>query len=246
MPKPDTPSFSPDELTLNDLEQNKLEDMGFEEKKPASRPSDSAAFVLVCVALAIIVGYSSSLVLFNNPSAMKWFAIHPPFQTLAVAVFAYGILTLQPTTMSQPQAKARGFARHQMAMFYIGFPLISAGSLAIIYNKYSREAAHFTSWHGTLGIIALAWMLLQIAVGGASAWRGGIGRNPKALYKYHRASGYGLLTLFLVVIHIGGAWSHFGQNNGSTPLRIIAFMVAPLAVLIGVISRSRLSKMQIF
>jgi cytochrome b-561 domain containing protein 2 len=95
-----------------------------------------------------MVVYTWVLVFSNNPSALKYFAVHPPFQTLALGLFTAGILTLQPTSMAQPRAKARGFQRHQIIMLGVAFPILLVGSLAIIYNKYVNESPHFASWHG--------------------------------------------------------------------------------------------------
>lgn len=59
-----------------------------------------------------------------------------------------GILTLQPTTLAQPKAKASAFNRHEFFMFYLGLPSIFLGSLAIIINKSVNGYPHFTTWHG--------------------------------------------------------------------------------------------------
>jgi len=150
--------------------------------------------------------------------------------------------------MAKPKAKARGFGRHQLIMLYMGFPLITAGTLAIIFNKYVHESSHFTTWHGTLGILSISWMLIQIAIGGGSVWYGGrlFGRDPKAVFKYHRASGYGLLVMFMVVIHVGGFWSTFSVKNGSTAIRIICYIVSPITVLVAIGTRARTNKMNFF
>ena len=89
-----------------------------------------------------MVVYTWILIFSNNPASLKFFAVHPPFQVLAIAIFGTGILTLQPTTMSQPKAKARGFKRHQLLMLGAGLPIIAVGSLAIIYSKFARQASH--------------------------------------------------------------------------------------------------------
>ena len=100
----------------------------------------------------------------NDPASLGWFKFHPLLQTLAIGCFTYGkhlariicvspttfcrkgILTLQPT--SQPHTKAAGLQRHQIAIIGLGVPLILAGGLAIILQKNSHDAPHFTTWHG--------------------------------------------------------------------------------------------------
>lgn len=56
-----------------------------------------------------------------------------------------GILTLQPT--ADPETKAEGLARHQIAIIVLGFPTIVLGTSFMIYNKVSHAAPHFTTWH---------------------------------------------------------------------------------------------------
>lgn len=102
-------------------------------------------------------------------------------------------------------------------------------------------------------------MGVQIILGGGSVWFGGqlFGTDPKRMYKYHRsepfsqkgkrrvahahvrASGYFLMILFLLVVHLGGAWSNFSLRNGSTLLRYIAYLLSPLVIVAGVGSRIR-------
>jgi len=91
-------------------------------------------------------------------------------------------------------------------------------------------------------------MVFQILVGGGSVWFGGrlLGRNPKAVYKYHRVSGYPLLILLLVVVHLGGAWSNFAINNMNVIMRFLVFMVCPVLVGIGIGTRIRFNKMPTF
>ena len=62
----------------------------------------------------------------------------------------------------------------------------------------------------------------------------------------HRVSGYPLLALFLVVIHLGGAWSNFAINNMNILMRFIVFLVCPVMVGVGVGARIRFNKMPIF
>lgn len=91
-------------------------------------------------------------------------------------------------------------------------------------------------------------MTIQIILGAGSIWFGGrlFGENPKRMYKYHRVSGYALMILFLVVIHLGGAWSDFSLNNGNTLSRFVAYLVSPVLVITGIATRIRFDKMPIF
>ncbi|KAF9228680.1 hypothetical protein BS17DRAFT_690953, partial [Gyrodon lividus] len=181
------------------------------------------------------------VVLSNNPTSLGWFALHPILQTSAIASFAYGILTLQPTSL--PHTKAAGLQRHQIAMIGIGYPLILVGTLIMIYIKYSHSAAHFTSWHGTFGIISVVWLSIQVLLGAGSVWFGGAlfggGLKAKAVWKYHRLLGYILFPLVLFTAHLAGAWSAWVTANTDFFVRLLAYVIAPIVILAGVYSRVR-------
>ncbi|KAI9569040.1 hypothetical protein HD554DRAFT_2021107, partial [Boletus coccyginus] len=182
-----------------------------------------------------------AIIFTNDPTSLGWFAFHPLLQSLAIGCFTYGISTLQPT--SQPHTKAAGLQRHQIATIYIGVPLILAGGLAIFLQKNSHGAPHFTTWHGTFGIITVAWIVVQALVGGSTVWFGGAvwgsGMKAKAMWKYHRLSGYILFPLLLFTAHLGGGRSTWVTDNSGPFVQLLAYSIAPLVVLAGVYSRIR-------
>ncbi|KAJ7261395.1 hypothetical protein B0H12DRAFT_1106619 [Mycena haematopus] len=162
-----------------------------------SRTGDTFAMYL-----ALVFGTVTwVIVLVNNPLDAGWFAFHPPLQSLSLALIVYGIMTLQPT--SQPKTKAVGLARHQYAIFFAAFP--------IIFLAPSRSCTT-----KKLGIVSMGWIFIQVLLGGGSVWFGGAafggGAKAKAIWKYHRLSGYVLFLLLISTAHIGGAWSHWGIN----------------------------------
>jgi len=182
----------------------------------------------------------------NDPKSLGWFAYHPPLQSLAIVMFTYGILTLQPT--SQPTTKAAGLERHQLVILFLGFPAFCMGILSIICKKWPYADDYVLSWHGTFGYISLCWIVLQILGGGGSVWFGGAafggGAKAKAIWKYHRVSGYILLPLLLLTLHFGGARSTWAAAKISFPIRMTIYTLAPALLLISVYSRSRSNKMQ--
>jgi len=173
--------------------------MGYDEQlsKPEGRRGDPTAKFCALAAAAIFLAVTWASVLKNEPTKLGWFAFHPSLQSLAIFLLTYGILTLQPT--SQPKTKAAGLARHQIAIFTLAFPLLVLGTVAVWYHKWLRGAAHLTTWHGILGSISMVWLLLQVLLGGGSVWSGGSafggGTKAKAVWKYHRLSGYVLLPM---------------------------------------------------
>ncbi|KAJ7090233.1 hypothetical protein B0H15DRAFT_922403 [Mycena belliarum] len=211
------------------------------------RKGDSVG-MYVALARCVLFNCAQVIVLVNDPLKAGWFAFHPLLQSLALFLFTYGILTLQPT--SQPKTKAAGLTRHQYAILFVGFPAIFLGTSAILYNKYLHKAQHFRSWHGKLGIASMGWICIQVLLGGGSVWFGGAafggGMKAKSIWKYHRLSGYALYALLLFTSHLGGAWSGWSKKYSPLSMRIIAFGIALIACLVGVYMRLRPSKMKFY
>ncbi|KAI0374731.1 hypothetical protein BV20DRAFT_387850 [Pilatotrama ljubarskyi] len=224
--------------------------MGYEEQfaKPEGRRGDLPAFWAAIGAAGVFLVSTWGITFANRPTALGLFFFHPILQSLAMAVFTYAILTLQPT--SQAKTKAAGLTRHQLVILALGVPAISLGTFAIVYRKSLHGHAHFTTWHGTIGIVSVAWMVVQIILGGGSVWFGGrlFGGNPRAklVWKYHRLSGYLLFPLFLLAAHLGGAWSTWSNNNSPYVVRLLAYTISPIVLLAAILVRMRTSKMQFF
>jgi len=221
--------------------------MGYDQQtKPEGRIGDIASRQVALIAASTIMATTWTVVLMNAPLNLGWFAFHPPLQSLAILLFTFGIITLQPT--SQPKTKAAGLVRHQIAVFVVGLPAITLGTIAVSYNKWLRSADHFTTWHGTFGIVSMVWLFFQVFVGAGSVWFNGSlfggGLKAKALWKYHRLSGYILFPLLLFTVYLGGAWSSWGANYCLWIVQFITYTVAPIAILAGVYRRVRTSKMQ--
>ncbi|KII88731.1 hypothetical protein PLICRDRAFT_41950 [Plicaturopsis crispa FD-325 SS-3] len=224
--------------------------MGQDEQrvKEEGRKGDRTAEAAALISALVFLVSSWITVLSNQPGKLGWFALHPIFQSLAIALFTYGVLTLQPT--SQPRTKAAGLARHQLVIAGLGFPSIIIGTLAMIWNKQVHDAPHFTTWHGIFGITAFAWIILQVALGGGSVWFDGAafggGAKAKALWKYHRLSGYVLFAFLLLTAHVAGAWSTWMIISTAYATRLVAYTIAPLVILVALYSRVRTSKMKFF
>jgi len=237
-------------LTTTEEQQALLQsnhDMPTDLTKPEGTKGDASASAVVWVSLIVFLVATWAIVLTNDPASLGWAQYHPPLQSLAITCFSYGILTLQPT--SQPHTKAAGLVRHQIAMG-LGGTFILLGALAMIVNKNSHEAAHFTTWHGTLGIVSVAWIVVQALIGGSTVWFGGAvwggGSKAKALWKYHRLSGYILFPVILFAAHLGGGWSSWAVHHSDDFVRLVAYSVAPLLIVAGVYARVRTSKMKFF
>jgi len=212
-----------------------------------SRPGDSVAFYTALASALVLLWTTWTIVLSNKPKDLSWFAFHPTLNSLAVLCFVFGILTLQPT--SQPQTKAAGLKRHQVVQL-IGLSSIILGTSAMLNYKASHGAPHFTTWHGTFGLITIAWLIVQGAVGAGSVWFNGAAfggtQKAKLLWKYHRLSGYILLISLLTTVHLGGGWSAWVSEHSAYVVRLVAYTLAPVLIIVSLYSRVRPSKMKFF
>ncbi|KZV84066.1 hypothetical protein EXIGLDRAFT_299763 [Exidia glandulosa HHB12029] len=179
--------------------------------------------------------------------ALGLFMYHPPLNVLALCVFAFGIWTLQPST--HPRTKQRGLARHQIIMLGLGIPVLLAGTGILVYAKFAANRAHGYTLHGKLAIFAELWLVAQVVLGGGSVWFNGklFGRDPKRMWKWHRASGYALFLVFNAVLWLGVYYtSPVLTNSSSFFTLLVVYNIAPLAVMFGIYSRARLSKMPLW
>lgn len=97
--------------------------------------------------------------------------------------------------------------------------------------------SHFHSVHGYLGVLTSVVLLVQYIFGflmwGVPGVFGGID-NAKALWKYHRISGYLLFLLILATV-ISAVWTDFNVNV--LKIRLWAVVVAIALIVLGVYPR---------
>jgi len=213
-----------------------------------SRRGDSlAALVSVCSLLAVVI-YTWNLVFTSNPAQLGYFAVHPPAQTLSVLALFIGALQLQPT--QQSMSKIRGLARHQLIMLGIGAPAILVGGGFMMWNKVDHGAPHFTSWHGKFGLISLIWLCTHILFGGSTVWFDGKAfggqAEAKKFWKWHRLSGYLLLSFLLITIHLSGTYADWAITHTSSAWRVWIYTIFPILALGGLFARMRTEKLPNF
>ena len=118
-----------------------------------------------------------------------------------------------------------------------------AGLVVIEYNKIAHNGAHFQSPHAILGLITYMFFIIQALIGITQYYTpslyGGIG-NAKAIWKYHRMSGYLLLVLSFATV---AAATQTDFNNNVLHLKLWAVIVASLLTLVGVIPRIKKQKL---
>ncbi|TKY85400.1 hypothetical protein EX895_005562 [Sporisorium graminicola] len=191
-----------------------------------------------------------SLVLSSMPlTTLPLFGYHPLIQSFAILLLLQAIVVLQRTTASQPSAKKSAFTAHQWLNLLLVLPLFTAGASIMWYLHDAPTSAHFISYHGILGtaVVVAAWA--QAALGAASVWWkaklvGGENRG-KALWKWHRLSGYVLVALFLATAALGVLETTWAQQKASALQKtaVVLGLVGATAALVGRVQKSKLPKL---
>ena len=118
-----------------------------------------------------------------------------------------------------------------------------AGLVIIEVNKFSHDIPHFESPHSILGFITYIFIIIQAVAGIAQYYFpsvfGGV-ESAKKLYKYHRASGYVVLTLSLATV---AAATQTTFNKSTLHIKLWAIIVAAVLVLVGVLPRIKKQKL---
>jgi cytochrome b-561 len=179
--------------------------------------------------------------IFTHP-IIKLFSPHPLLQSLGIFTLVQAILILQPTNL--PETKKLG-ARAHASLNLLSFLLFVAGTAMIETNKILNHGVHFHSAHGYLGVITALVLLMQYIFGflmwGVPAVFGGVD-NAKALWKYHRYSGYLVLILVLVTV-ISAVDTDYNRNV--LDIKYWSIIVSVGLIVAGIFPRIQLTKMGI-
>lgn len=172
---------------------------------------------------------------FSNPPLIPLFSPHPLLQSAGVLAVTEAILILQPTwTASEKLVGARAHA----VLNLCSFTFFLAGIAIIEANKFKQgPGSHFHSVHGYLGVATGVLLLLQYALGflmwGVPGLFGGVDK-ARAVWKYHRMSGYLLLLLILATV-ISAVYTDFNVNV--LDIKLWAVCVAIVLIVLGVYPR---------
>ena len=115
--------------------------------------------------------------------------------------------------------------------------------MIVEYNKISSDHDHFVSPHAIMGLITYILFVIQALVGITQYYvpglYGGVA-NAKAIYKYHRMSGYLLLVMAFATV---AAATQTDYNKSTLHIQLWAVIVAAVITLIGVLPRVKKQKM---
>lgn len=170
-----------------------------------------------------------------------FFSYHPLVNSAGILLLTQAILVLQPTH-TQKQ-KVNGTHTH-FALNLVAVMALIAGLIIIEMNKASHPETRFTSAHGIMGLIIYILIFSQALVGFAQFYLPtqifGSVDTAKAVYKYHRISGYIILVMALATIC---AATQTGFNANVLHIRLWAVIVASVLVLVGVVPRIKMTKL---
>lgn len=156
-----------------------------------------------------------------------------------ILLLTQAILVLQPTHTQEQ--KIRGTNVH-FALNLTGILALIAGLIIIEYNKGLDPSHHWKSVHAYLGVITYCLIVAQALVGFAQFYLPkavfGSVDNAKAVYKYHRVSGYVILLLALVTISAATVTPAI-KGLG---IQLWAVIVASVLVVLGTFPRIKKAK----
>lgn len=173
----------------------------------------------------------------NNPNLL---CSRQLLNSAGLLLTTQAILVLQPT--HAPKQKHLGTNIHAVLNGTSVLSLL-AGLVVIEYNKISHAGAHFESPHAILGLITYLLFAIQAAVGITQYYTPklyGSVDNAKAVYKYHRMSGYVLLVLSFATV---AAATQTAFNLNVLHIKLWAVIVASVLTLVGVLPRIKKGKL---
>lgn len=173
-------------------------------------------------------------------SKLILFSAHPLLNSAGLLAVTQAILVLQPTHTAEQ--KRTGTTSHFLLNNF-GLDALVAGLVIIEYNKFAHNGTHFVSPHAILGLITYILLGIQALVGFTQYYvprlYGGVD-NAKAIYKYHRASGYVILVLMLATV---AAATQTDFNKKELDIKLWAVLISAVLVLVGVFSRLQQHKL---
>jgi len=169
-----------------------------------------------------------------------FFSAHPLLNSAGILLATQATLILQPT--HTPTQKRQGTYIHAV-VHLLSFGSLLAGLIIIEKNKFGHGGTHFESPHAILGLITYILFLLQALVGFTQFFTpklyGGV-ENAKKIYRYHRLSGYVVLTVALATVC---AATQTDYSLGVLGIQLWAVIVASVITLAGVFPRIKKQKL---
>jgi len=171
------------------------------------------------------------------------FSAHPLLNATGVLLATQAVLILQPT--HTPKQKKVGTYVHA-SIWALALGSFYAALAIVLWHKYHSGIGHFESPHAILGVVIYILLLIQAFVGVTQYFfpglYGGVD-NAKALYKYHRITGYSILILILFNVILASYTFYGGRILG---IKTWATIVGSLLVVMGVGPRIKKQKIRLW
>lgn len=162
----------------------------------------------------VVVLFTSFIIYIAKPGS-SLFSWHPTLMSVAFCLFMYeGLLVFSPhSSLISPQNRIARITWHWI-LLTVALSAATVGTAVIYYNKHINNKPHFTTWHGYIGIISLAYFALQ-ALGGIVA------KYPRLLLPsfkivdvrlYHVASGLVAICLVNMTLYLSMYSNWFVRN----------------------------------
>jgi len=171
------------------------------------------------------------------------FSLHPLLNSFAVLVGIQAVLVLQPTHTA---AQKRIGAKVHATFWATALTAFVAALLAVEIHKKRAGLGHFESWHAIVGVAAYTLLAVQATIGVTMyffpAVYGSVD-NAKGLYKYHRISGYTILSLLLLNVVLATRTFYGGNILG---IKTWATVLGAVLVVAGVAPRIKKQKVRLW
>ncbi|KAL6112089.1 cyb561d2 [Pungitius sinensis] len=168
-----------------------------------TRAASAALSHCACIAFTAIIA------LLSRPGT-SWFSWHPFLMTLGFSfLMTEAILLFSPHGSPLKALPHKTKARAHWTLQCLCVSCAALGLAAIAYNKHLNGKAHFTSWHGLLGLLAVCAAALQSLAAAPLVWHSlAKGWSLAKLKRYHAATG--LVTYLLgsgsLLLGLRSAW----------------------------------------
>ncbi|KAK5602836.1 hypothetical protein CRENBAI_025109 [Crenichthys baileyi] len=181
----------------------------------------------------ISVAFSVFIAFLSRPGT-SWFSWHPFLMTVA-----FGFLMTEAILLFSPHGslikrfphKAKGRV-HWILQSLCGCCAV-LGLAAIFYNKYLNGKAHFTSWHGLVGLITVCVVCVQSLAAVPLIYHSlAKGWSLAKLKRYHAASGLVTFLLGSTSLLLGLCSSWFTASVGGYAWYLAAICPVLSAVII--------------
>lgn len=131
-----------------------------------------------------------------------------------------------------PKAQRPTKVNYHVATMIASITCAVAGFLVIFVNKNMRGKEHFTSWHGTFGLIVVCYVFVQALGGVITRYPKLIGSKikPAKLKLYHATSGLFLFSMVCATFFLA-LFSNWFLRNANDLGWYVSLMIIALLVL---------------